>query len=77
MSYHASISGHVESKKQEAEVLTAVAAVAEAVGAGGFYFTGQHFSVTSGVSLAVSVEAARALVEAYNAEADADDKTEG
>ncbi len=51
MSYSFSVSGHVDSKKAEAEVLAKAVGFAEAAGAEGhFSFVGTHFSVLSGLA---------------------------
>jgi hypothetical protein len=76
MSYTITISGHVGSAKQEAEVLAAAADFVEKVEANGsFGFVGMHLSVAAGAP-GDAVKAARDAVAAYNAKADADDQAD-
>jgi hypothetical protein len=74
MSYSASVSGHAESKKGEAQVVGKFADFVESAGANGYVsFSGMHFSVSSAPA-ADAVAQLREKVAAYNAEADADDQ---
>jgi hypothetical protein len=74
VSYSASVGGHADSKKAEADVVEKFADFVEAAGANGYAsFNGQHFSVSSAPA-ADAVAQLREKVAAYNAEADADDQ---
>lgn len=74
MSYSASVSGHADSKKGEAEVVKKFADFIEAAGANGYAsFSGQHFGVSSAPAQD-AVAQLREKVSSYNAEADADDQ---
>jgi hypothetical protein len=74
MSYSLSISGHVDSKKQEAGVLAAAIDMADKVEAlGSFSFSGTHFSVWAAAP-ADAIAKGREVLAAYAAEADADDQ---
>jgi hypothetical protein len=74
MSYMLSVSGHVGSKKAEAEVLAAAVGFAEQLHAeGSFSFAGTHFKVATGATDVATAEARTALAE-YNLGADDDDQ---
>jgi hypothetical protein len=74
VSYSLSVSGHVESKKEEAAVLAAAVELADKVEAlGSFSFSGSHFSVWASAPQD-AVAKAKDVLAAYNAEADADDQ---
>ncbi|HET7030357.1 MAG TPA: hypothetical protein VFI34_07585 [Candidatus Limnocylindrales bacterium] len=77
MSYSLSVSGHVDSKRQEAEVLQAAVELADKVGAlGSFSFSGSHFQVWASAP-EDAIAKAKEVLAAYNAEADADDQVAG
>jgi hypothetical protein len=76
MSYQISISGHVASKKAEAEVLQKAVDLADELGAeGSFGFAGSHFSVFTGAMGEATARAKEALAE-YAESADADDQVD-
>jgi hypothetical protein len=74
MSYTITISGHVSSAKQEAEVLAKVTDLVEEIEANGtFSFHGVHLSIQASAP-ADAVAKARALLSEYASSADADDQ---
>lgn len=74
--FQASVSGNVDSRKAEAEVLLALGDLIEDLGAkasGTFSFSGEHFGAVYGGPADAAAQIKK-LVDDYNAAADADDQ---
>jgi hypothetical protein len=77
MTYTISISGHADSKKAEAAILAKAVALVEDIGAeGAFSFHGSELGSVYASAPQEAVAAAKELLAAYAADADADDQLE-